>query len=66
MFEVPLAWLLAETSLERIAIEYRGRERQVLQFRSDPLCTPHRIWGATASILFNLRERLAALREAAA
>ena len=62
----PLAWLLAETSLERIAIEYRGRERQVLQFRSDPLCTPHRIWGATASILFNLRERLAALREAAA
>lgn len=66
VFEVPLAWLLAETSLERIGIEYRGRERQVLQFLSDPLCTPHRIWGATASILFNLRERLAALREAAA
>jgi len=66
VFEVPLAWLLADTSLERIAIEYRGRERQVLQFRDDPLRTPHRIWGATASILFNLRERLSALREAAA
>ena len=66
VFEVPLAFLLAADSLERIAIDYGGRSRQILQFRSDPLVTPHRIWGATASILFNLRERLAALREAAA
>lgn len=66
VFEVPLAFLLAADSLERVAIEYGGRSRQILQFRSDPLVAPHRIWGATASILFNLRERLAALREAAA
>ncbi len=66
VFEVPLAFLLADTNLERIGIDYNGRRRQVLQFRSDPLVTTHRIWGVTASILFNLRQRLAAMSEAAA
>ncbi|GAB3386082.1 hypothetical protein GCM10027432_19870 [Lysobacter fragariae] len=56
VFEVPLAFLLDPANLGRFAIEHRGRERHVLEF-SYPA---HRIWGATAAILLNLRERLAA------
>ena len=59
VFEVDLDYLMRPDNLERIPIEYRGRSRQVLQFRDSPQASRHRIWGATASILFNLRERLA-------
>ncbi len=62
VFEVALAFLLAPQSLQRLEVDYGGRRREVLQFRSDEMISPHRIWGATASILLNLRERL---REAA-
>lgn len=59
VFEVPLAHLLAPANLRRVPIEYRGRMRHVLEY------LPHRdgarIWGATASILGNLMERLAAV-----
>ena len=54
-FEVPLALLLDPERLERIELEFGGRPRHVLQYRYDQ----QRIWGVTASILFNLRERLA-------
>ena len=54
-FEVPLDLLLDPLRLERIELQFAGRPRHVLQFRYDQ----QRIWGATASILFNLRERLA-------
>jgi 8-oxo-dGTP pyrophosphatase MutT (NUDIX family) len=58
VFEVPLAHLLQPANLRRVSIEYRGRTRRVLEY------LPHqggaRIWGATASILGNLMERLAA------
>jgi 8-oxo-dGTP pyrophosphatase MutT (NUDIX family) len=58
VFEVPLAHLLQPANLRRVPIEYRGRRRHVLEY------LPHkggaRIWGATASILGNLMERLAA------
>lgn len=54
-FEVPLALLLDPARLERIELQFGGRARHVLQYRYDP----QRIWGVTASILFNLRERLA-------
>jgi 8-oxo-dGTP pyrophosphatase MutT (NUDIX family) len=57
VFEVPLAYLLAPENLLRIAIEAGGRPRQVLEF-VDRGMLGQRIWGATASILFNLRERL--------
>ncbi len=54
-FEVPLDLLLDPGRLERIEITFGGRPRHVLQYRYDQ----QRIWGVTASILFNLRERLA-------
>lgn len=58
-FEVPLAFLLDPANLAWFDIEHAGRPRRVLEFveRDGPR---RRIWGATASILFNLRERMAA------
>lgn len=54
-FDVPLGLLLDPSRLEQIEINFGGRPRHVLQYRYDQ----QRIWGVTASILFNLRERLA-------
>lgn len=61
VFEVPLPWLMAHDNLSRIAIEFGGRARHVLEFRRHDGNPAQRIWGATASILLNLRERLAAV-----
>ena len=58
VFEVDLGFLLHPDNLEQIAMEYRGRTRYVMQYRQAPHAPPHRIWGATAMILYNLRERL--------
>ena len=55
VFEVPLDLLLDPSRLERIELQFGGRPRHVLQYRYEQ----QRIWGVTASILFNLRERLA-------
>ncbi|HZF98990.1 MAG TPA: DUF1289 domain-containing protein [Pseudoxanthomonas sp.] len=55
VFEVPLDYLLAPPSLRRIEVEYRGRARAVLEYD----WPGQRIWGATAAILYNLREKLA-------
>lgn len=54
VFEVALAFLLDPDNLVRRMLEYRGQPREVLEFRYPP----QRIWGATASILLNLRQRL--------
>lgn len=54
VFEVPLGFLLDPANLESRELEYRGRPRRVLEFRYPA----QRIWGATASILWNLRQRL--------
>ncbi len=54
-FEVPLDLLLDPDRLERIELTFGGRQRHVLQYRYEQ----QRIWGVTASILLNLRERLA-------
>lgn len=62
VFEVPLAWLMAPENLARIAIGFGGRARRVLEFRRHDAHPEQRIWGATASILLNLRERLAAVK----
>jgi 8-oxo-dGTP pyrophosphatase MutT (NUDIX family) len=59
VFEIDLEYLMHPDHLERIALDYRGRQRHVLQFRDSPQAPQKRIWGVTASILFNLRERLA-------
>lgn len=59
VFEVPLDLLLDPDRLEQVEIHFAGRARHVLQYRY----AAHRIWGATASILYNLRERLAAVNQ---
>ena len=58
VFEVPLEFLMAPDSLQRIDIEFGGRTRHVLEFRPYAGGAGQRIWGVTASILFNLRQRL--------
>ncbi|TLX21504.1 CoA pyrophosphatase [Thermomonas fusca] len=55
VFEVPLELLMDPAQLDTIELEFGGRARHVFQYRYQP----QRIWGATASILYNLRERLA-------
>lgn len=55
VFEVPLDLLMDPGQLETITLQFGGRTRHVFQYRYQP----QRIWGATASILYNLRERLA-------
>ena len=59
VFEVPLDFLLAPEHLGWVQVTYAGRPRPVLEF-VDRGIPEQRIWGATASILFNLRERLGA------
>lgn len=54
VFEVPLRFLLDPANLASHTYLYRGLPREVLEF----LYPAERIWGATASILLNLRERL--------
>lgn len=63
VFEVPLSFLLAPSNLARIGIEFGGRTRHVLEFKrhgdpGDASRAARRIWGVTASILANLRDRL--------
>lgn len=58
VFEVPLSFLLDPRNLDSVMLEYRGRQRRVLEYRYPA----QRIWGATASILFNLRQRLEDMR----
>lgn len=57
VFEVPLATLLEPASLVERRVEWRGRPRVVLEF-VNPDDPGRRIWGATASILHNLRQRM--------
>jgi len=53
VFEVPLSYLLDRKHLQRFAGEFRGRRRHYWQ-----VCYGnHRIWGATAAMLVNLRDR---------
>lgn len=60
VFEVPLGYVLEPRNLgfREIIPPQDGRPRRVLEFveRDDPR---RRIWGATAAILLNLRERIA-------
>lgn len=55
-FEVPLEFLLDPASARDVAMEWRGRTRLLVEFQ----WREHRIWGATAAMLVNLRERLQA------
>lgn len=53
-FEVPLAFLLDPANAHDVLVEWRGRPRQLVEFHWGS----HRIWGATAAMLVNLRQRL--------
>lgn len=57
-FEVPLVFLLDRSNLVSLPIELQGRTRHVWEYRYPA----QRIWGATASMLLNLRDRLECLR----
>jgi hypothetical protein len=51
--------LFLDRSAHRIQhIEYRGLRREIHEFEF----AGHRIWGATAAMLINLRDRLEQLR----
>ncbi|MFL7980808.1 NUDIX hydrolase, partial [Xanthomonas vasicola] len=54
VFEVSLAYLMDPDNLRSVELEFRGRPRRVLEYD----WPGHRIWGATAAILLNLRRRL--------
>lgn len=62
VFEVPLDELLDPGSLRAIELDVRGQKRSVLEFREFADAPGQRIWGATASILLNLRQRLEAVQ----
>ena len=55
VFAVSLDLLMDPAQLETIELEFGGRARHVFQYRYQH----QRIWGVTASILYNLRQRLA-------
>ncbi len=61
VFEVPLEYLMAPGNLQRISLELGGRSRTVLQFAERGV-PGQCIWGASASILFNLRQRLEVIK----
>ncbi len=56
VFEVPLDYLMEHANLRRLDLEFQGRMRVVFEYD----WPGQRIWGATAAILYNLRERLLA------
>lgn len=63
VFEVPLDYLMARENLRQTHIDWRGRPREVLEYvgtgiRKQWSVPEQRIWGVTASILYNLRQRL--------
>lgn len=57
LFEVPLSYLLDARSVQTMSREFAGRMRSYHQFDFEP----QRIWGATATMLVNLRQRLDAV-----
>src|SRR6185437_7173005 len=54
VFEVPLSFLLEPANLRRYTMEFRGHQRPMVEF----VHGGHRIWGATAAMLFNLLQRM--------
>lgn len=54
VFEVPLAFFLEPSNLKRYEMDYRGRQREMVEFHYQG----HRIWGATAAILQHLLQKM--------
>lgn len=53
-FETPFSFLMDPNNAHRFEVEYRGGKRSLIEFRF----REHRIWGATAAMLVNFRQRL--------
>lgn len=62
VFELPLSWLLDPANLVTRDVDWKGRRREVVELAPAPGAdgSAPRVWGATASILQNLGERLRA------
>ncbi|SFS01166.1 NUDIX domain-containing protein [Dyella sp. OK004] len=54
VFEVPLGFFLDPANMRRYTMEFRGHRREMVEF----VHGGHRIWGATAAMLFNLLQRM--------
>ena len=54
VFEMPMAFFLDAHNLRRYIMEFRGRQRPMVEF----VHGGHRIWGATAAIVVNLLHRM--------
>lgn len=54
IFELPLAFLLDPDNVRELQVEFRGHRRTVVEF----VHASYRVWGATAAMLVNLRQRL--------
>lgn len=54
VFELPLDFLMDPGNARELRVDYRGHTRTVVEFVFDS----YRVWGATASMLVNLRQRL--------
>jgi 8-oxo-dGTP pyrophosphatase MutT (NUDIX family) len=57
-FEAPLSLFLDHAAHRVQQVEYRGLRREIHEFEF----AGHRIWGATAAMLINLRDRLERIR----
>ena len=54
VFEVPLSFFLEPANMRRYTMEFRGHRRDMVEF----VHGGHRIWGATAAMVFNLLQRM--------
>jgi 8-oxo-dGTP pyrophosphatase MutT (NUDIX family) len=54
VFELPLDFLLDPANARELQVEFRGHRRTVVEF----VHASYRVWGATAAMLVNLRQRL--------
>ena len=61
VFELPLDFILAPDSLFHAEVPWQGRVRRIAELRPWQGDSPARVWGATAIIIDNLRQRLEAL-----
>ena len=58
VFELPLGFLLDPANAVDREVEYLGLSRRLVEF----VHGPYRVWGATAAMLVNLRQRMEAAR----
>lgn len=61
VFELPLDFILAPDSLFHAEVPWQGRVRRIAELRPRQAGNPARVWGVTAIIIDNLRQRLEGL-----